>query len=234
MNGLVPLADSFDTVGWFARDVNMLTRVGEVLLPDFAPKPAPTRLLIVNDAFAELDPQAVGPVGAVLDVLVHAFDTVDHIPLTDDGLGSFRGVFRSIQGFEAWQNHGAWIEAAKPTFGPGVRERFAAVAGITEDEQAQASARRREITAKVRGLLDARTVLCLPSAAGAAPPKGTEPEKLESFRNRTLNICCIAGLARLPQISMPMATVDGCPLGISLIALPDNDELLLSAASKIA
>ena len=50
-DGVVDLAKSFDTVGWFARDAAMMLRVGEVLLPsarDFVPK----RLLIAEDAFA--------------------------------------------------------------------------------------------------------------------------------------------------------------------------------------
>ena len=37
--GVVPLAPSFDTVGWFAREADLLYRIGEVLLPtQSAPK----------------------------------------------------------------------------------------------------------------------------------------------------------------------------------------------------
>jgi amidase len=32
-DGVVPLAPSFDTVGWFARDAALMRRIGEVLLP---------------------------------------------------------------------------------------------------------------------------------------------------------------------------------------------------------
>ncbi|MBO6784037.1 MAG: amidase, partial [Alphaproteobacteria bacterium] len=136
-------------------------------------------------------------------------------------------------GYEAWRNHGAWIEETNPAFGPGVDGRFAAVSGITKTEFSEASAKRAEIRAQVHGLLDARTVLCVPSAAGAPPLKGLDPDLLEDFRNRTLNICCIAGLSGLPQVSMPLATVDGCPLGISLVAMPGHDETLLRAAVEL-
>jgi amidase len=44
---------------------------------------------------------------------------------------------------------------------------------------------------------------------------------------------CIAGLARLPQISLPLATLDGCPLGLSLIAARGNDTLLLELAARL-
>ena len=50
-DGVVDLAKSFDTVGWFARDAAMMLRRRRVLLPpagEFMPK----RLLIAEDAFA--------------------------------------------------------------------------------------------------------------------------------------------------------------------------------------
>lgn len=233
VEGLVPLAHSFDTVGWFARDPETLMRVGETLLPQFKMKPAATRLLVVNDALVELEPAAVGPVGAAIDKLSASFETVDRVNLTSGGLSEWRGVFRNVQGYEAWHNHGRWIERDNPKFGPGVDERFAAVAKISKEDCEIASAARARIRTQVRSLLDAQTVLCVPSAAGAAPLKNTKPATLEDFRNRTMNICCIAGLSGLPQVSLPKAMVHDCPVGISLIGMPNGDEILLRAAVDI-
>jgi amidase len=44
---------------------------------------------------------------------------------------------------------------------------------------------------------------------------------------------CIAGLARLPQISLPLAMVENCPLGLSLIAARGKDTLLLELAKRL-
>ena len=52
-------------------------------------------------------------------------------------------------------------------------------------------------------------------------------------RARALPMLCIAGLARLPQVSLPLATLNGCPLGLSLIAARGNDTLLLDLAKKL-
>lgn len=234
IDGVVPLAQSFDTVGWFARDARMLQRVGEVLLPGYETRDLPTRLLVVNDALAELEPEALGPVGAAIDKLSGNFETVEPVTLTKNGLSDWRGVFRNVQGYEAWQTHGEWIQEVQPTFGPGVKERFEAVAGITQQEFEDASEKRAGIRSTVRSKLDERTVLCVPSAAGIAPLKGTNAAALEDFRNQTLNICCIAGLSGLPQVSLPLVRVDGCPVGVSLIALPGYDEMLLRAAMELA
>jgi amidase len=45
-------------------------------------------------------------------------------------------------------------------------------------------------------------------------------------------LLCIAGLGGLPQISLPLATLDGCPLGLSLIARRGADEMLLAIAAR--
>src|SRR5215471_11142282 len=50
LDGVCPLAPSFDTCGWFARDADILQRVGRTLLCDDAPAPPPERLLIAQDA----------------------------------------------------------------------------------------------------------------------------------------------------------------------------------------
>ncbi len=44
---------------------------------------------------------------------------------------------------------------------------------------------------------------------------------------------CIAGLAGLPQISLPLMTVDGCPVGLSLIGPPGRDRALIALAGAI-
>jgi amidase len=56
---------------------------------------------------------------------------------------------------------------------------------------------------------------------------------VDGLRSRALPMLCIAGLARLPQVSLPLATLDGCPLGLSLIAARGNDTLLLALAKAL-
>ena len=57
---------------------------------------------------------------------------------------------------------------------------------------------------------------------------------LDDFRARAMSLLCIAGHAGLPQVSMPLATLQGCPLGLSLVAGRGNDVLLLCLARQIA
>ena len=67
-------------------------------------------------------------------------------------------------------------------------------------------------------LLRDNAVLVLPTVHTIAPLRNTSPADLDDFRGRAMSLLCIAGLARLPQISLPLAKFDGCPLGLSLVA----------------
>ena len=82
-------------------------------------------------------------------------------------------------------------------------------------------------------MLGGGTVLALPSAPGIALLRNSPPKVLDDLRARALPILCIAGLARLPQVSLPLAELDGCPLGLSLIAARGNDRLLLELAGRL-
>ena len=52
------------------------------------------------------------------------------------------------------------------------------------------------------------------------------------FYNRTMAISSFAGLGRLPEITIPVADIEGVPLGVSLVAGNYQDEFLLSAAKQ--
>ena len=64
--GAMPLAPSLDTVGWFAREIEVFAAVGGVLLGEDDDGPPLTQVVIAEDAFAFLDDDARG----VLDPLV--------------------------------------------------------------------------------------------------------------------------------------------------------------------
>jgi amidase len=67
LDGVCPLASSFDTCGWFARDAAVFERVGRVLLGDAAPAPKPGRLLVAQDAFAFAEAGAITALNPALD-----------------------------------------------------------------------------------------------------------------------------------------------------------------------
>ncbi len=233
LDSVCPLASSFDTCGWFARDPGVFERVGRVLLRDDAPAAKPRRLLVAQDAFAFADEAAKAALRPALDKAVALVGAPENVTVGDEALAQWSDYFRFPQGAEAWAAHGEWITQVQPQFGPAIKARFDWARTIAPDDVARARARREEITRRMDELLRGNAVLALPSAPGIALLRGSPPKVVDELRARALPMLCIAGLARLPQVSLPLATVDGCPLGLSLIAARGNDTLLLDLARRL-
>ncbi len=233
LDGVCPLAPSFDTCGWFARDAEVFERVGRTLLADEAHAPPPARLLIAQDALEVTGEAVTRALGAALDKVAALVGKAEPVTLGDEPLTRWMDYFRFLQGAEAWACHGEWITREKPALGPGVKERFAWAATVGREDVARAATRREEIARRMTAMLEGGAVLALPSAPGIALLRNSPPKVLEELRARALPILCIAGLARLPQVSVPLAELDGCPLGLSLIAAPGNDTLLLKLTTRL-
>ncbi len=233
LEGVRPLAPSFDTCGWFARDAAVFEKVGRVLLCDDQPAPVAGRLLYAEDVFAfagEVAKEALEPALAKVTALLGRPESVT---VADEPLAHWLDYFRFLQGSEAWRCHGEWVARTQPKFGPGIKERFAWAQTIAPEDAARARMRREEITLHMARLLEGGAVLVLPAAPGIAPLRNSPPKELDGLRSRALPILSISGLARLPQISLPLASLDGCPLGFSLIAARGNDTLLLDLARRL-
>lgn len=232
--GIVPLAHSFDTVGLFARDADLLRRVGEVLLPKTrSGSKLPTRLLIADDAFAS----AERPVQALLENEIQRLSRlaqfVSHTHFSDTALETWIEIEGICRSFEIWQAHGEWISAVKPKFAPEIEKRFSRAATVTAAQKEEAETRRAAIRSRLLELLRDDTVICLPTAPGIAPLKNAPPASTERTRRNTLTLTCVAGLAGAPQITLPVAQLEGCPVGLSLMAAPSKDMNLLYFATRL-
>jgi amidase len=47
-------------------------------------------------------------------------------------------------------------------------------------------------------------------------------------------LLCTAGLAGLPQITLPLASLENCPLGLSLVGRRGSDMELMTLAEDLA
>ncbi len=237
LEGAVPFAPGYDTAGWFATDPSVLARVGEVLLAHAPPvreaQHSRTRLRVASDAFAHVEPDAAAALAAVVDRVAPRFASLDAVVLADEGLDRWMQAFRVLQGAQIWQTHRDWLASIGPSFGAGIRERFAWVSTITPEMVRAADVERARVVARMNGLLEDDVVLALPTTPGAAPRLDTPVAAREAWRNRALGLLCIAGHAGLPQVNLPMTDLEGRPLGLSLVAAHGNDRLLLSLACNL-
>lgn len=235
LDGVCPLAPMFDTCGWFARDASTFARVGDVLF-DFGARPriaTPGRLLLSVDAFALATAAAriaFAPAVARVEALL---GTAENVTVSREGLVAWFDVFRVLQFGDIWAAHRDWVTRTKPTFGPQIKPRFEAVAKSDPEEIARMSVVRADIVSRLDALLAQNAVLLVPSMPDIAPLLNLPPAETVAFRERALGLLCIAGLGGLPQVSLPFATLNGCPLGLSMIAARGNDEMLLDIARRL-
>lgn len=229
IEGTMPLAPSLDTVGWFARSLELMDRGAEAfgLPPSEGAQP---RLLLPVDAWALAEPETVAAVGPELARLETKFGPATPVILAPGGLHGWFEAFRVCQAAEVWQAHKDWVEAVKPNFGPGVADRFEMASKITADAWQAATAVRAEVRTRLSDLLADGQMIVLPTSPGPAPLREMDNAGLDDFRVRALHLLCAAGLAGYPQLSLPAGQVDSAPLGLSLIGAAGSDRALIAAA----
>ncbi|MFD2330421.1 amidase [Cohnella sp. GCM10020058] len=236
LEGVVPLAPLFDTVGWMSHSAKLVAAAGEVLLEqsdrqrDIAA--LPRRLLVAADTLRAADQQTQAALTPLLGELALSFGVSERVTIADEGLEAWMRIFKLLQGVDIWRTHGLWIEQARPRFGPGIAERFAWTRTIADADCRQEREAMTDIRARLAALLGDDTLLAIPTATGPAPLRSTPLAQMEQLRIRTQQLSCIAGIGGLPQITLPWATVDGCPVGLSLIAGPGQDRMLLHWAAE--
>jgi amidase len=238
VTGMLPLAPSFDTVAWLARDAGTLARVGDVLLParedtdPAARSPSPFRTaLVADELLAVADPD-------VRDVFERASaELADRVGLRIDRsppLGADpaarAAAFSTVQAAQVWECDGAWVSAHPDALGPGIAERFRRASTVTPDEREAAEELVRATTRELRAALPQGTVLLLPAAAGPPPRTDADKESRDALRRTTIQLTCLAACAGLPAVVLPRMTVDGLPVGLCVIADRGGDRALLELA----
>jgi amidase len=228
------MSPSFDTIGWLAGSAGVFRRIGSVLL-EGSPTPSPvTTLLLADDAFAEAD----APVAALLQTWLGAIGSAlpkpQPIRIAPHGLDPWRDAVRIIQAYEIWQIYGRFVTEKQPRFGAGVAERMKTASETTRAQADDARSAHAAARDHIRSQVPPGTLLALPSAPCIAPRLDTPPDGFDAYRTRVMRLTCIAGLGGLPQISIPVGIVDGCPVGLSFIGWAGGDEALLDLTVALA
>lgn len=231
IDGVIPLAKSFDTVGWMAQTAEMLMKVGDVLLPP-QENGSFSRFIMGKDAWALADEEVKKALLPLLEKLEKSVPSYSATIIAEEGLQKWAEVFRMLQGREIWQEHGAWIQRVNPTFGPGIAERFQWASTLKEEDVVQYQQKRRIIQQRMEKLLEDDGILIIPTAPGIAPLINLPTRELEVRRNQTFQLCCIAGLTGFPQVNLPLIILNGIPVGLSFIAGRNQDRKLLRLVSE--
>ena len=223
--GLLPLALSFDTIGWLTRTPDVLARTAAVSLPSLHETAGD--FVVCPGLLAGTDPA----VRAAFTERIRDLPDIREIQGPDTAEAF--AAFRTVQAAEAWRTHAHWLRERPRVLGPDVAARFAWAATVTMDEERAA----RKVLLGIRTRLEAEledSVLLLPSTPTPAPPCDADADSLDATRAATIALTCLAAITGRPALSAPLLDVDGLPVGLSLLGPRGADLALIERAVALA
>jgi amidase len=246
--GMLPLAQSFDTVGWLTRDSVTLQRVADWCLsydgsgttesvlgasgPDL-----PWRLAVPAEVLDVVEPATREAFEALLAALADGPDAPTVTTVTLGPLDDYLGPFRTVQGAEAWRNNGPWLREHPGAVGAAVAERFRVAAAVTADEEAAAREALAPLAQRVAGLVE-DAVLLMPTVPGPAPLRTRDASAVDAVRAATLSMTTPAAVAGLPALSAPLLTVPSqlgpAPVGVCAVSRAGTDVALVRLGRRLA
>jgi amidase len=220
----MPLAPSFDSCGFFARNGATLRDVGRVLVEDGGE--AANRPMLASDLFARLNPAAQAALAPVLAHLEALLGKPEPFTVYDSPIEPLYAAFRQLQSYEIYQIHGPWVERFEPKLGPAIAGRFAFARNVTDHDVVTARALRAQFAAK-------GGVLIAPVVPGPAPRLDADEASFEAFRHEAMVFLQPAGMAGLPHLVIPAGLMEDAPIGLSLIGSKGSDLALLELAARL-
>ncbi|MFJ9174113.1 amidase family protein [Streptomyces sp. NPDC102360] len=234
--GLLPLAPSFDTVGWIARDADTLRAAGRVLLPRAA-GPTPSGAVLAQEIIDVASPEVAASVRRAVAGWRGASDLPRPRTVRFDAgvLPGWVRAFQTKQGVEAWRQWGPWVSRHWDSLNPDVRARFETASAYTSTDLAAAERVLREARERVDDLLGDR-ILLLPSSSSVAPTREEASlggPAIEETRAKTFQLTCLAGLTGRCAVSIPVRSRTA-PVGLCLVGPRGSDRQLLDLAVRVA
>lgn len=229
--GLLPLSPRFDTVGLLAREPQTLAAAAGVLL-DGADGETLDDIVVAPALDDIAEPDVAARLAAVRGVLPGPLRELPE--LTPSLLAQFLPVFQTVQGYEAWQGHGAWVTDHADSLGPDVLARFRRAASISA---AEADAARGQLEAARDLVRDAvgQQALLIPAASSIAPRAAEAGSPaIERARSATMMLTCIAGIGGLPAVALPTSPAGELPIGLCLVGPAGSDLPLIDLAARLS
>ena len=233
LTGMLPQAPTSDTTGWFARDAGTFARASSVLLGEAIPTALPTRLVVAVDAFGFADADAADALHPMVKRLGALVGSSREEIMAPQGLSVWARAQRSLQPVEAYATFKDWLDRGNPRFAFSVAKALVMGSMTPQVDQTWAALMRQEARARMKYLLPAGTILCMPTTPFPAPLTGQPLSVLDPLRDRITCLCAQGGLAGHPQVNIPGATVDGLPIGLSIIGPRGSDATLVAVAQAL-
>ena len=223
--GVYPMAPTFDTIGWFAKDIKTFKKIGfTVLNHKDKTKNSFKDFVIAEDILELANPNIIHLFNNYIN---NSFPEIKKIRLSKQNKDVIADNFRILQGGEIVENVIPWILKNKPKISPEINNRIEMAIKITKDEINQAVKFRENLKKEIELTLPEGLIALFPTTPFSSPKCGQSDEQLSSYRKKLMEFTSIAGMTSRPQISIPKFKDNTGPIGISLLGWRYSDEVLL-------
>ena len=239
VEGVIPLAKSFDVPGLFARDPHVLRRGFDACMGAATPAPtAPSHVRVAADVFARVD-EATAALGRDVGERIAALfgaelGDIAFGDFTDAGTGE---VFGRIQSREIWAEHSSWVLAHGDRLDADVRARLERCERLTHDPtdaQEADLAERRDYRDRFAAVVPSGSIVVVPVLPGYGPKRSSNDEQLADFRAGSFGLTAPASMTGAPQVVWSERPNDSArSIGIGLLTSPGDDSLLLEVLGAL-
>ncbi|XP_014517079.1 outer envelope protein 64, mitochondrial-like [Vigna radiata var. radiata] len=252
--GVLPNAQSLDTVGWFARDASVLRHVGLVLLPTNLVELKRTRRIIFADDLFQLSKVPSQKTVYIIDKAIEnlsGYQSPQHMNICQyiaSNVPSLKGfhdklthqrngvsmlkdltlVMFSLQGYEFKTNHEEWFKSVKPRLGRAVSERVIAAMNSTHDHVKTLYKVRNEMRVAFQRLLKDDGILVIPTVPDDPLKRNTDKGFSSEFHDRAFALSSIASISGCCQVAIPLGCHKDCCASVSFISAHRADKFLLN------
>lgn len=234
LDGIAPLAPTFDTLGPIVRSIADARLLACVLAGLPVAKKGPGKLLRIGvPTTRQLDPCDTDILEnyqrsiRTLRAAGHTIETFS-FPLEMTEYQALNGI---IVAYEAYGHHRMTVEDLSTPLDPYVRQRVLAGREVNEAQYADLISQRRAAIAAFRSAINHLDVLVMPSTPLPAIPVSAVDEATIPMSRYTR----VANYLALCALSLPNGfTASGLPTGLQLMCLAGKDTQLLDFAEALA
>ncbi|XP_042002419.1 outer envelope protein 64, chloroplastic-like [Salvia splendens] len=258
LSGVIPVSESLDTVGWFAKDPSVLRRVGHVLLQvPYAAQRKPRTFVIADDCFqlsklpADRTQVVIKSIeklygrqvlrhenlGDYIKLKVPSLKTFSVVQANGDGksspLAMLANAMQIIKCHEFKQNHNEWINSVNPTLDPVILAQLREASDLTDADIEKCRTIRIELRSAIDALVKDDGILVIPTAPGPPPKLEARESYSKEYLIQATTLSSVASMSGCCQVAVPLGVHEKCPVSLSLLARHGADRFLLDTLQSM-
>lgn len=232
VQGVFPLSETCDHVGFLTADVPGAALTWDALTGPGSPRPATRVGVLVDDYWRAVDPVLTAAVHTAVATM--RGDGIEVVEIRTPMIDELAATYPVIVGAEAWATHADWFEARPEAYQPATRERLGPQRGTPARSYVDARRTRARLAAEFRAAVAHVDALVLPTTRLRATRIGVGSVDGVAVRPALLALTLPFNLTGWPAVSVPGAVPDGgLPAGVQLAGVRLDERGLLHLADTL-